>query len=105
MRAASDPFLCSIQKPFLRPDLASTSPPRADAVKVGRRANRATTSNVPRPRLDGGEHGGTLAPVGVTTIATAGLQPTTFPHQAVHARHRGFVPSSASRALYRTPEV
>src|SRR5271169_6585042 len=56
------PFLCSIRKPFLRPDLALSSPPRADAVKVGRRASRAANSDFARPHLDGGEHGGTLAP-------------------------------------------
>ena len=60
------PFLCSIQKPFLRPDLALSSPPRADAVKVGRRASRAANSASPgrtltvastaaRLRLVGGE--------------------------------------------------
>jgi hypothetical protein len=46
-------FLCSIRKPFLRPDLAVSSPPRADAVKVGRRASRAANSDLARPHLDG----------------------------------------------------
>ena len=35
-------------------------PARADAVKVGRRDERPAFSGVPRPRLDGGEHGGRL---------------------------------------------
>jgi hypothetical protein len=61
-KLALGPFLCSIRKPFLRPDLALSSPPRADAVKVGRRASRAANSDFARPHLDGGEHGGTLAP-------------------------------------------
>lgn len=64
MKVASNPSLCLIQKPSLRPDLAPTSPPRADAVKVGRRANRAANFNVSWPHLDGGERGDTLAPVG-----------------------------------------
>jgi hypothetical protein len=34
----------------------------ADAVKVGRRASRATNSVLARPHPDGGEHCGTLAP-------------------------------------------
>jgi hypothetical protein len=50
------------RKTFLRPDVALSSPPRADAVKVGRRASRAANSDFARPHLDGGEHGGTLAP-------------------------------------------
>jgi hypothetical protein len=61
-RIAFGPFLCSIRKPFLRPDLALSSPPRADAVKVGRRVSRAANSDFARPYLDGGKHGGTLAP-------------------------------------------
>ena len=45
-------FLCSIRQPFLRPDRALLpSPPRADAVKVGRRANHATMSDFARPHL------------------------------------------------------
>src|SRR3954468_19721021 len=35
-------------------------PARADAVKVGRRSNRAAHSAVARPHLDGGEHAGRL---------------------------------------------
>jgi len=39
--------------------------PRADAVKDGRRATGATSSRLPRPRLDGDEHGVKLTGVGV----------------------------------------
>jgi hypothetical protein len=68
------------------PDLALSSPPRADAVKVGRRASRAAKSDLARPHLDVGEHGGTLAPC----RGEADLDRLCEPHQADHTqpRHR-----------------
>jgi hypothetical protein len=52
-------------RPFLRPDLPAAVAPRADAVKAGRRVSLAACSQLARPRLDGGEHGVMLAPVGI----------------------------------------
>ena len=40
---------------------------RADAVKVGRRCDRATHSNIARPRLDGGEHAAMLRAAGLAS--------------------------------------
>src|SRR5258706_8739476 len=44
--------------------------PRAAAVKDGRRAALSTSSVLDRPRLDGGEHGVTLAQVGTADISS-----------------------------------
>ena len=44
----------------------SCEPARAGAVKVGRHSGSATSINVSRPHLDGSEHGGTLAVIGMT---------------------------------------
>jgi hypothetical protein len=48
---------------FFVPTRAAAVPPRAAAVKVGRRGAPATPSAVARPHLDGGEHGVTLRAV------------------------------------------
>jgi hypothetical protein len=50
--------------------LAGSVTPRADAVKDGRRSERAAGRGIGRPRLDGGEHGVTLRVVGPVTIST-----------------------------------
>ena len=44
--------------------------PRADAVRAGRRRERAAGFGIGRPCLDGGEHGVTLRAVGALTIST-----------------------------------
>jgi hypothetical protein len=83
------------------------SPPRADAVKVGRRANHATMTDFARPHLDGGEPGGRLAWVGQKTIrrsATAKLQPAMHSTQSQLCAHGCIVPSSRSGLLYNVGE-
>ena len=83
------------------------SPPRADAVKVGRRANHATMSDFARPHLDGGEHGGRLAWVGQKTIrrsGTAKLEPAMLSTSSQPCAHGCIVPSSRSRLLYNVRE-
>jgi hypothetical protein len=62
---------------FVRPEgrfFVPTCPggvtPRAAAVKAGRHAGGAAVSCAGRPRLDGGEHGVTLAAVGAAAICT-----------------------------------
>jgi hypothetical protein len=52
-------FLCSISQPLLRSD------PRAGAAKVGHRTNLSACSDHARPHLDGSEHDGTLAAIGM----------------------------------------
>src|ERR1700674_1181173 len=49
---------------FFVPTCPGPVTPRADAVKDGRRGAGVTSSTLARPRLDGGEHGVTLAGVG-----------------------------------------
>ena len=48
----------------VRPDHRSKPPPRAGAVKVGRRSAHQTHSGDSRPRLDCPEHGGSINPSG-----------------------------------------
>ena len=49
---------------FFRPDRKMPRPPRAAAVKVGRRSAHQTHCVASRPRLDSSEHGGTIDPSG-----------------------------------------
>jgi hypothetical protein len=49
-------FLCSIWRPFLRPDLRLRWTARAAVVKAGRRRVLSTHTGLARPRLDDGEH-------------------------------------------------
>jgi hypothetical protein len=51
--------LFDLKGPFLRPDPHSLESARAGAVKVGRHANLAACSTLPRPHLDSFEHDGT----------------------------------------------
>ena len=51
---------------FSAPTHMSREPARAGAVKVGRHSGSATSINVSRPHLDGSEHDGPLAVVGMT---------------------------------------
>src|SRR5262245_5567244 len=50
--------------PCLRPYCDRGGAPRTAAVKAGRRALGATCCGTSRPRLDGGEHGASLAGLG-----------------------------------------
>ena len=60
-RRCTGQFLCSIWRPFLRPDLAIALSRRAQAPSRSAVATgRSASSSVSRPHLDGGEHGGML---------------------------------------------
>jgi hypothetical protein len=59
-------FFVRSRSPFLRPDRVSLMPPRAEAVKVGRRTNLTACSAFARPHLDSFEHDGTLGAIGMT---------------------------------------
>src|SRR5215471_6850209 len=56
---------------FFVPTCLGRVTPRAAAVKDGRRCGRAAGFGAARPRLDGGEHGVTLAGVGTAAIGVA----------------------------------
>ena len=51
---------------FFVPTRTSLAPSRAEAVKVGRHTNLATSSAVARPHLDSFEHDGTPGAIGMT---------------------------------------
>ena len=58
--------LFDLKARFSAPTHMSREPTRAGAVKVGRHCGIAMSINVSRPYLDGSEHDGTLAVVGMT---------------------------------------
>src|ERR1700676_4160688 len=62
-------FFVRLQDRFFVPTCPGPVTPRAAAVKDGRRCGRAAGSGAARPRLDGGEHGVTLAGVGTAAIS------------------------------------
>jgi hypothetical protein len=70
-QVSSVQFLCSILRPFLRPDLHCSRAPRGGAVKAGRRADLASLRTVSRPRLDGPEQGARLRRIGTSSHPSA----------------------------------
>jgi hypothetical protein len=59
-------FFVRSKSRFFVPTRSSLALARAEAVKVGRRTNLATSSAVARPQLDSFEHDGTLGSIGMT---------------------------------------
>src|SRR6266705_1370504 len=57
--------------PFLRPDRNRCGAPRTAAVKAGRRTPGAACRSADRPRLDGGEHGASLAGLGRSALGAS----------------------------------
>ena len=62
---------------FFAPTHTCRMPPRAGAVKIGRRSAIASRTIVCRPHLDSPEHGGTLVVVGMTRPRGARCRGTT----------------------------
>jgi len=58
--------LFDLEARFFVPTRGSRTSSRAEAVKVGRRANFAACSELARPYLDSFEHDGTLGAIGMT---------------------------------------
>jgi hypothetical protein len=58
--------LFDLKARFFVPTRTSLAPSRAEAVKVGRHTNLATSSAVARPHLDSFEHDGSLGAIGMT---------------------------------------
>jgi len=58
--------LFDLKARFFVPTRGSLTSSRAEAVKVGRRANPAACSELARPYLDSFEHDGTLGAIGMT---------------------------------------
>jgi len=58
--------LFDLKARFFAPTHIFREPARAGAVKIGRRAGHATTTDVSRPYLDCSKHDGTLEVVGMT---------------------------------------
>jgi hypothetical protein len=61
-----DGFFVRSESRFFVPTRSSLALARAEAVKVGRRTNLATSFAVARPHLDSFEHDGTLGAIGMT---------------------------------------
>ena len=85
----------------------SREPTRAGAVKVGRHYGVATSINVSRPDLDGPEHDGTLAVVGMTMsrgarfCSVADLAPHACIRWTIEVRNHDAWMSSVSEAPRR----
>jgi hypothetical protein len=58
--------LFDLESRFFAPTRSIAKPPRAGAVKVGRRTNLSACSAPARPYLEGSEHDGTLDAIGMT---------------------------------------
>ena len=65
-------FFVRPESRFFVPTCSAPVTPRTDAVKAGRRSCASRRSYIASPRLDGGEHGVTLASVGAATWTTSG---------------------------------